>query len=560
MKFNYRFKIIEQIIVVMIIAVLTPMVISGIIINNVNQHAIRRELTYSVSILSEVIVKNIETFFYAAKGELNTVAMAIKHIPKSYHRKKYLEAIRGYSSEISDIKIEDISVYNDKFKENNGYFYDKSTQSLLLAQPLDDKSCLVATLDRVIFTNKLFEVYKNDSRQIYVLDEDRELILSNNFSEEEYDYTLKSLPVRLEKNSPKTFGTVKNQPLAYYRLDAPNLIVIANTTNDVTQKTIEIARFKIILAILLSVLFIFTIVGLYTFYLYINIKQLFKGIMAISKGNYKRKIRLLTNILTPYELVFLANEFNSMVSEINLSYRRILQKNKELRRLDELRSNLIDTVSHEFRTPLTSIMGYTSRLLRNDIEIDAETEVKSLKVVKRQAERLSRMVEDLLVIPDIDGSKLHINIDTVNLREIAEISLHSLKGVENSNIRIQIPEDFPLVYADKDRLEQVFINLLENAKKYAINGTNIIFSAYAGDVEAFIKVENEAPFIPQEILNTLFEKFTRVDDSTTRTTRGTGLGLYIVKGLVEAMSGTIKLQSHQENKFIVSLTLPIVSE
>ena len=560
MKFNYRFKIVEQMIIVMVIAVLTPMVVSGIIINNISQHTIRRELDYSVTMISEVVVKNIETFFYAAKGELNTVTMAIKHFPKSSYRRQFLESLQKYSTEISDIEIADISLYNEKFKNNNDYYYDKTKEQLFLAQPLDAKNCLIATIDRKVFADKLFEILKNDSRQIYILDENRNLIISNHISQKEYNYAINSLPQKLVENKPKTFGKVKNQPLAYYKIDYPDLIVIVNTTSDVTQKTINIARYKIILAIVLSVLFIFTIVGLFTSYLYINIKQLFKGIMALSKGNYKRKIRLISNVFTPFELVFLATEFNKMVEEINLSYRQILQKNKELKQLDELRSNLIDTVSHEFRTPLTSIKGYTSRLLRQDIEIDKETEAKSLKVIKRQAERLSRMVEDLLVIPDIEGAKLNIQIEKIDLHEIAEISLHSLKGVENSNIKLSIPSQFPMIYADKDRFEQVLINLLENAKKYAKEDTNILLSAYASEDKAYIKIENEADYIPNEKLQTLFEKFTRMDDKTTRTTRGTGLGLFIVKGLIEAMDGTIKIQSTSDNRFIVSITMPVEND
>ena len=559
MKFNYRFKIIEQIIIVMVFAVLTPMIISGFIINNVSQHTIRRELNYSVSMLSEVVVKNLETVFYSAQSELNTITMAIKHFPKSSNRKHFLESIRRDSKEIDDITLADISVYNSKFKNNKNYYYDKTTQKLLLAQPLDAKNCLIATIDRDALMDSLFDIFKNDSRQVYILDDNNELILSNNFSQKEYEYAINSLPQKMSENKPKSFGKVKNQPLSYYKLTSPPLTVIVNTTSAITQNTINIARYKIVLAIVLSVLFIFISVGLYTSYLYINIKQLFKGIMALSKGNYKRKIRLISKIFTPFELIFLANEFNSMVDEINLSYRQIMQKNKELKKLDELRSNLVDTVSHELRTPLTSIKGYTSRLLRQDIQIDEETKQKSLKIIKRQSERLSRMVEDLLVIPDIEGAKLNINIENVNILEVAELSLNSLKSVDTDNIIIKIPQNFPLIYADKDRIEQILINLLENAKKYATEDSKIVLSAYAKADKAYIKIENEAPHIPQEKLDKLFDKFTRLDDSTTRTTRGAGLGLFIVKGLVEAMSGTIKITSTQDNKFIVTLTMPIES-
>ena len=88
--------------------------------------------------------------------------------------------------------------------------------------------------------------------------------------------------------------------------------------------------------------------------------------------------------------------------------------------MNEFRSNMIDTVSHEFRTPLTSIQGYTSRLLRQDIKIDEETKVKSLKIIKRQSERLKRMIEDLLVIPDIEGARLNVNLVNLPINSIIE--------------------------------------------------------------------------------------------------------------------------------------------
>ena len=108
--------------------------------------------------------------------------------------------------------------------------------------------------------------------------------------------------------------------------------------------------------------------------------------MAITKGSYQRRIHLIKSIFTPYEVVFLASEFNKMVSEIHKSYIQLKKQNVELQKLNEFRSNLIDTVSHELRTPLTSIQGYTSRLLRTDIKIDEETQQKSLHIIKKQSE------------------------------------------------------------------------------------------------------------------------------------------------------------------------------
>ena len=312
------------------------------------------------------------------------------------------------------------------------------------------------------------------------------------------------------------------------------------------------------MAMLISSFAVLFIVGLYISYLYINVRQLFKAIIAISKGNYKRRIRLLIHFLTPYEIVFLANEFNRMANQIHKSYIKLEKTNKELKDLNEFRSNMIDTVSHEFRTPLTSIQGYTSRLLRQDIQIDEATKQKSLKVIKRQAERLKRMVEDLLVIPDIEGASLNVNIEPVDVRTVLEDALILVKNNEGKTIVNEVNQENITISADKDRFEQIMINLIENAVKYADDESDIVVfideeNDKNSDEYVKIVVKNKCNIIPKDKLKTLFDKFTRLDDSTTRTTRGTGLGLYIVKGLVETMGGHIQLHSGMDWGFEVHL-------
>ena len=277
--------------------------------------------------------------------------------------------------------------------------------------------------------------------------------------------------------------------------------------------------------------------------------------IAISKGNYERQIRLLTTAFTPHEIIFLAFEFNRMATEIHKSYIQLKKNNVELKQLNEFRSNLIDTVSHELRTPLTSIQGYTSRLMRQDIVIDEETRQKSLRIIKEQSERLKRLIEDLLTIPDIEGMRLRTKVEQVWIPEVLEEAKILIKNKDHKEIEFNISEDFPLVDADKDRLIQVFVNLLENAAKYANEGSKIVVDATTHEKVAKIYVKNDCNVIPPEKLNRLFEKFVRLDDNTTRTTRGTGLGLFIVKGLVEAMNGTIKLYSDENCGFCVELTL-----
>ena len=305
--------------------------------------------------------------------------------------------------------------------------------------------------------------------------------------------------------------------------------------------------------ILLVALCIIGLGGLHSYYLYINIRQLFKGIMAIAKGNYKRQIRLITSPFTPYEIVFLAQEFNRMAHQLQKTYIELDKSNKELNEMNEFRKNLIDTVSHELRTPLTSIQGYTSRLLRQDIVIDKETQQKSLRIIREQSERLKHLIEDLLTVPDIEQFRLRTAIDKVWLRDIMENAKTLVKHKERNDIIINMAEDFPQVSADKERLVQVFVNLFENAMKYSEEYTSIIVEGVVEEDVPTIRVRNKCEMIPEDKLVHLFDKFIRLDDNTTRTTRGTGLGLFIVKALVEAMNAEISLSSDEEWGFTVEI-------
>lgn len=552
-----RLKIVEQIILVLLLAVIVPTTISAIIVNNINQHAVRNELQYSALSIAESIASNIETFSESGEDELNQIVLALRHIPSEFGKEIYLKDILNNSNLITEmylVKKQDTDKY---IKWDDYSSYNKENKNIEIFQKIDHNFGVMAKVDVKIFEKQVFNIYRKDDRQIYILNKDNKLVAAHNYNEKDFNRVTYALPKKLVIDRPVIFGKVKNQPLAYFKLSDPETTIIVNTTHHITKTTINTARSKIILALCVSALFIIFVVGLYTYYLYINIRQLIKGIMALSKGNYKRKVRLLTSVFTPHETVFLAEEFNKMADEINNTYRQLKHSNRELKKLDEFRSNLIDTVSHEFRTPLTSIKGYTSRLLRQDIELDEETIQKSLKIIKNQSERLSRMVEDLLVIPDIEGAKLNLILQEVNLEDSLNDAILSTKHKAQREIIVNIPDNIPEVIADTDRLEQVFINLVENAYKYSYENTAIQINVNIEKNHAIVKISNSYDYIPHDKLQKLFGKFTRIDDKTTRTTRGTGLGLFIVKGLVLAMNGAIELESTKDNVFSVIIKLPL---
>lgn len=548
-----RLRIVEQIIIVLIFAVIVPLVVSTLIIANVNQQAIRRELQSSVQINTLNSYQYIQNNLESKKNLLIRIAGFLDYLPTQTKKKQFIKSIIDEDPSIKSLKLHHSHLEDTEFNPN--VTYDNEKKLIRITYKINDKKYIEEIIDTEKFRQDVLEHFNDKERRLYVFDEDNDLVFASIYNDELTKQLLEMMPSKIENDEPQFFFEIKNQPNMVIQTQNPNWKVVVTTPVKVTKYGIKEARYKIIVATLAAAAAIIVICLTYMISLYTNLRQLFKAIKAVSEGNYDRRIRLIVNYMTPYEVMFLAHEFNKMVDKIRHSYKEINDKNERLKQLDSFKSNLIDTVSHEFRTPLTSIKGYTSRLLRNDVTITEDMRIKSLKTIKRQTERLSRMVEDLLVIPDIETSVLRVFPENINIASIIDNVALFMRHNTGRVINIFMPEECPLVFADEDRVEQIIINLLENAAKYAIPDTEINVYISSDSRFAKIVIQNECQQIEEEKLNKLFDKFTRMDDSTTRTTRGTGLGLFIVKGLVEAMGGEITLSSH--NDFSVTFTLPL---
>lgn len=547
-----RLKIVEQIGIVFFFSVLIPMIISGFVINNINQQSVRSQLRETAVLIANMVSDEIDFFVKSNRTTLEQIAYTLDYFPTKSQKQAFLNDVKKKFEGCDELEIlkyqsELDSLLLDSRENKRATMYTK----------LKNGDYLTVTYDIDSIKSELFRSLDEDNRQIYVLAGSGNLIAAHNYTQKVFEDTMKLLPKYRSYDEAVIFGDVKNQPLVYVTKKDPNITIVVNTTEGVTKKAINDNRIKIILSVLAATLTILFITAAYTYYLYINIRQLFKGIIAISKGNFNRQIRLLTTAFTPYEIVFLAFEFNKMAHAIHKSYLQLQKNNVELKELNEFRSNLIDTVSHELRTPLTSIQGYTSRLMRQDIVIDEETKQKSLRIIKEQSEKLQRLIEDLLTIPDIERMRLKTVNEPVNLIEVLERSEMLLRKKDGRTIVFKVKDDFPIIFADKNRLEQVFVNLLENAVKYSYPDSMIRVESEVRDNKARILVKNDCDLIPKDKLQRLFGKFIRLDDNTTRTTRGTGLGLFIVKGLVEAMNGKIELSSSAGCGFCAEIILEL---
>ena len=218
----------------------------------------------------------------------------------------------------------------------------------------------------------------------------------------------------------------------------------------------------------------------------------------------------------------------------------------ELKRLLRMRSEFVANVSHELKTPLTSIKGYVETLSEKGALEDRVTTQKFLKVIQKQTLRLEALVKDLLTLSAIESKEVSMDLLSCDIDGIIQNALNVLKApldASRHNVALNIPVNLPKVRVDRHRIEQVMINLLDNAIKFTPSGGNITIVA---DLQVpFVKVvvRDSGIGITAEHLPRLFERFYRVDKSRSSDLGGTGLGLAIVKHIVLAHQGKVEVQS-----------------
>ena len=222
----------------------------------------------------------------------------------------------------------------------------------------------------------------------------------------------------------------------------------------------------------------------------------------------------------------------------------VIQDITEHVKLDNMRKEFVADVSHELKTPITSIMGYADTLLEG--EYDADTTNKFLNVISSEARRMAKLVTDLLTLSRYDNKKINSEITTFDLGELAKKCIEKLKfeiDKKNHNVECFVTASVPPVVADKYGIERVILNILSNAIKYTPD--NGLIKVYVGFVynDAYIKIIDNGIGIPEEDLNRIFERFYRVDKARSRELGGTGLGLSIAKEILNQNKGSINIKS-----------------
>lgn len=227
------------------------------------------------------------------------------------------------------------------------------------------------------------------------------------------------------------------------------------------------------------------------------------------------------------------------------------------RKAQEMQSVFISTVQHELRTPIAIIKGYASTLGRDDVEWDSGTIREKVAIIEDEADRLTNLVEDLLTASKIQAAReLRLNIADTDLRALAARSAARLESQTSQAIVLSFPANFPLIPGDEFRLRQVIENLLTNAIKYSSGESAITVGGRVTEKSVTVFVRDEGVGIPKDQIDKVFERFYRVDDKLTSRAQGAGLGLYLVKEIVQAHGGELTVKSQVGKGSTFFFTLP----
>ncbi|MCL1859063.1 MAG: cell wall metabolism sensor histidine kinase WalK [Oscillospiraceae bacterium] len=265
------------------------------------------------------------------------------------------------------------------------------------------------------------------------------------------------------------------------------------------------------------------------------IQNITKGALKLADGDFKRKIDVSSND----EIGTLTFTFNDMAEKL----KAMLDQSEEL---EKSRREFIANVSHELRTPLATIYGAAETI--SDDRIDEKEKIKILDMILSESERMTRIVKDLLDISKLDNKKMMWQFTEVNIENLVK-NIYETMRVEaekkDQRLSLKSGRNIPVIYADKERIEQVLVNIVSNAMKYTPDGgkIEISLSSDAEKEKVRIIIKDNGIGIPEEDLPHIFDRFYRVEKARSSEAGGTGLGLSITKEIVNAHKGEITVEN-----------------
>jgi PAS domain S-box-containing protein len=225
-------------------------------------------------------------------------------------------------------------------------------------------------------------------------------------------------------------------------------------------------------------------------------------------------------------------------------------------RLEEEKSDLVATISHELRTPMATVYGAATTLLHRDDELDREQRHKLLEMLASEAKRLADITEEVLLTSQLDHGEVRVDQRPIEVGEVVQTTITTMESqLRAVTLDVEIPRELPAAAGDADRLRQVLVNLLDNAVKYS-DADQVSVRVQVADGKVFVAVGDEGRGIAMADRERIFEKFYRADPQLRHAPSGTGLGLYIARELTQRMGGSLDVTSEQGQGSTFTVALP----
>jgi signal transduction histidine kinase len=285
-----------------------------------------------------------------------------------------------------------------------------------------------------------------------------------------------------------------------------------------------------------------------------------RGVEALAAGNLSQRVEAGP----PDEVGQLARRFNLMAERLAATVAELASAKDHAEAALRAKRELVANVSHELRTPLALIRGHVEALQLHRPDTDPILQQEYLAIVARETDNLSRLIDDLFALSTAEAGTLSLDLEPVSLAEIvAEVS-DSIRPLAQRERQIAVvtavPPDLPAIRADRRRVVQILGNLTRNALRHTPEGGLIALQVEREDGQIIVSVEDTGEGIPPDRLPRVFERFYRGDDARDRASGGMGLGLAIVRELVEAMGGEVAVESVVGQGSRFSFRLPIAGE
>ena len=438
---------------------------------------------------------------------------------------------------------------------------------IIITSPVRSNGDIVAVLAARVSLENLYRIIEKidigKSGEVFIVNQNGDIIfhknrshilldnINNNFAVKEVTYEKSGVREYLNYEEKNVLGSYYWLPLYRWGLIAEkNIDEAYSGVLTLGRVIIAISMLALIGVILLAVVVSGNITR--------PVKSLEEGALGMLKGNVRpipvtsgNEIGRLTEIFnsTAIELLEIRKKLENRIElankDLEKKNKELTFANQELKKLDELKSNFLSLVSHELKTPLSS-MKISTEYLESDTNIDPADRKKMHQIILRNINRQTRLINDILDLSKIQAGKTELKLDVTGIGEIAEASFENIRQLalnKNISIALDIPVDLSPVMVDREKLIIVLNNLFENAVKFTPDGGSIILSAREDDGGIEVSMKDTGIGMDKEKFEKIFDKFYQVDSSLTRKTGGCGLGLSISSEIIKAHESTIHVES-----------------